>query len=96
MDTVVVLSLLLGLVVIRALVGVVVDNGAVVPCRVNVVDAVVVLGLLLLIGILLTLVVVVAEWSVRHANSVVSHGVVVVLILFVGSLILGVGGQVTW
>ena len=60
-DAVVVLSLSLGLVVILALVGVVVDDGGVVsvPCRVDAVDAVVILSLGLVV--LLALVVVVVD-----------------------------------
>ena len=57
MDTVVVLSL--SLVVVGAFVGVVVDNGAVVPYWVDTVDAVVVLSLGLVV--LLALVVVVVD-----------------------------------
>ena len=77
MDTVVVLSL--SLVVVRAFVGVVVDNGAVVPYWVDTVDAVVVLGLLGLVGILLALVVVVVDNSVgRHNSGVVTDQVVIV------------------
>ena len=90
MDVVVVLSLL-GLVgVLRTVVAV--RSGVSDESLVEVGDVV----------ILLALVVVVAVWSVRHADSVVSQtgvGVVVVLILFVGSLALvvvvvddGVGG----